>query len=85
MFFFTGIKYKAALNKYQNARKRDYKVYIKKKGCQFLKYNTDSDKRLLVYYFVICMSPLVLMVYMATILLIVSCSLALRWGVKWEK
>ena len=54
-------------------------------GCQFLKYNTDSDKRLLVYYFVICMSPLVLMVYMATILLIVSCSLALRWGVKWEK
>ena len=37
------------------------------KSCQFLKYNTDSDNRLLVYYFVICMSPLMLMVfYMAT-------------------
>ena len=56
------------------------------KSCQFLKYNTDSDNRLLVYYFVICMSPLMLMVfYMATMLLMVSCSLALRWGVKWEK
>lgn len=60
-----------------------YKVHIK--GCQFLKYNTDSDNNLLlVYYFVICMSPL-LLVYMATMLLIVSCSLGLRWGVKWEK
>ena len=55
------------------------------KSCQFLKYNTDSDNRLLVYYFVICMSPLMLMVYIATMLLMVSCSLALRWGVKWEK
>ena len=55
-------------------------------GCQFLKYNTDSDNRWLVYYFVICMSPLMLMmVYMDTILLMVSCSVALRWGVKWEK
>lgn len=65
---------------------REITKYIKMKGCQFLKYNTDSDNRLLVYYFVICMSPLMLMVfYMATMLLMVSCSLALRWGVKWEK
>ena len=48
------------------------------KSCQFLKYNTDSDK--LVYYFVIYMSPL--LAYMAMMLLMVSCSLGLRWGVK---
>ena len=47
------------------------------KSCQFLKYNTDSDK-LLVYYFVINMLSPMMLAYMATMLLMVSCSLGLR-------